>query len=199
MHYDVVEARYVRDYIVWLRFRDGQAGEIDLKPALHGPVFEPLKDLNNFRRLFVHPEFSTLAWPNDVDLAPETLYARVATRERGEYADSANSEASLGELRHSGAASNLRRRAAVAVPEISRFFGIVITMFYDEHGRPHFHARSGDHEVSVEIGSQIVRGQFPGRSLRFVLDWEELHREELVANWNRARQAQPLLPIEPLK
>ena len=164
MHYDVVEARYVRNYIVWLRFRDGRAGEIDLEPALHGPVFEPLKDVNSFRQLFVHPEFATLAWPNDVDIAPETLYERVATRER-----------------------------------LSRFFGIVITMFYDEHGLPHFHARSSEDEVSVEIGSQIVRGQFPGRSLRFVLEWEELHREELMANWDRARQGLALLPIEPLR
>jgi hypothetical protein len=52
--------------------------------------------------------------------------------------------------------------------------------------------------VSVEIGSQIVRGRFPGRNLRFVLDWEELHRDELIANWDRARQGLPLLPIEPL-
>jgi hypothetical protein len=163
MHYDVVEARYVRDYVVWLRFRDGRAGEIDLESALRGPVFEPLKDVSSFRQLFVHPEFATLAWPNDVDLAPETLYARLATPERG-----------------------------------TRFFGIVITMFYDEHGRPHFHARAGEHEVSVEIGSQIVRGRFPGRNLRFVLDWEELHRDELIANWDRARQGLPLLPIEPL-
>ena len=199
MHYDVVEARYVRDYVVWLRFRDGRAGEIDLAPALRGPVFEPLKDVNSFRQVFVHLEFATLAWPNDVDLAPETLYAGVATPERGEYADSAIREASFEELRHIGAASNLRQRAASAVPEIARFFGIVITMFYDEHGRPRFHARSGEHEVSIEIGSQIVRGRFPGRSLRFVLDWEELRRDELMANWDRARQGLPLLPIEPLR
>src|SRR5688572_9148293 len=169
MHYDVVDARYVRDYVVWLRFRDGRAGEIDLAPALRGPVFEPLKDVDSFRQLFVHPEFGTLAWSNDVDLAPETLYARVATPEHGEYADSAIRE------------------------------GIVITMFYDEHGRPHFHARSGEHEVSVEIGGQIVRGRFPGRSLRLVLDWEELRRDELMANWARARQGLPLIPIEPLR
>ena len=199
MHYDVVEARYVRDYIVWLRFRDGRAGEVNLESALHGPVFEPLKDVNSFRKVFVHPEFATLAWPNDVDLAPETLYARVTTSARGEYADSAISAASVEESRHIGAASKLRYRAATAVPEIARFFGIVITMFYDEHGRPHFHARSAEHEVSVEIGSQIVRGEFPGRGLRFVLDWEERHRDELMANWDRARQELPLLPIEPLK
>lgn len=199
MHYDVVEARHVRNYIVWLRFRDGRHGEIDLEPALRGPVFEPLKDVGSFRQLFVHPEFATLAWPNNVDMAPETLYAGVAQSHRNEYADSAISATLSGELRHSGAASNLRQSAAVAVPEIARFFGIVITMFYDEHGRPHFHARAGDDAVSVEIGTQTIRGTFPGRSLRFVLEWEELHRDELMANWDRARQGLPLLPIEPLK
>ena len=82
MHYDVVEARYVRNYIIWLRFRDGRAGEVDLEPAMHGPVFEPLKDVKNFRQVFVHPQFATLAWPNDVDIAPETLYASVAMSDR---------------------------------------------------------------------------------------------------------------------
>ena len=54
MDYDVLEARYVRDYVVWLRFRDGTAGEIDLAPVLRGPVFEPLKDIGVFRQFFIH-------------------------------------------------------------------------------------------------------------------------------------------------
>jgi hypothetical protein len=49
MDYEVLEARYLRDHIVWLRFRDGTRGEIDLAPALNGPVFEPLKDREYFR------------------------------------------------------------------------------------------------------------------------------------------------------
>ena len=59
MDYDVLEARYVRDHIVWLRFRDGTAGEIDLAPAMWGPVFEPHQDVDYFRtshwiRSFTH-------------------------------------------------------------------------------------------------------------------------------------------------
>jgi phosphomannomutase len=98
------------------------------------------------------------------------------------------------------AVPDLRRRLpADDVPEISRFFGIVIVMFYDEHGRPHFHARYGGEMVSVEIDSLLVSGQFPGRQLRLVLDWAELHRTELLENWDRARLGLPLVAIEPLR
>ncbi len=77
MDYDVLEARYLRDYVVWLRFRDGTSGEIDLRPVLRGPVFEPLKDLAFFRQFSVHPEFETLSWLNGADLAPEFLHDNI--------------------------------------------------------------------------------------------------------------------------
>jgi len=77
MDYDVLEARYVRDYVVWLRFRDGTAGEIDLESVLRGPIFQPLKDLAVFRQFFIHPEFDTLAWPNGADVAPEFLHDNI--------------------------------------------------------------------------------------------------------------------------
>jgi len=77
MHYDVLEARYVRDYIVWLKFRDGTSGEIDLGPELWGEVFEPLKDVAFFRQFKVDPECETLVWPNGADFAPEFLHDNV--------------------------------------------------------------------------------------------------------------------------
>ena len=77
MNYDVIEARYVRDYIIWLKFRDGTSGEIDLESELWGEVFEPLKDLAFFRQFSVHPEFETLVWPNGADFAPEFLHDNV--------------------------------------------------------------------------------------------------------------------------
>jgi hypothetical protein len=77
MDYDVLEARYVRDYVVWLRFRDGTAGEVDLGPELWGEVFEPLQDVEVFKKFTVHPEFHTLVWPNDADFAPEFLHDAV--------------------------------------------------------------------------------------------------------------------------
>lgn len=77
MDYSVMEARYVGGYTVWLRFRDGTAGEIDLGPELHGEVFEPLRDLTVFRTFYVHPEAKTLVWPNGADFAPEFLHDNV--------------------------------------------------------------------------------------------------------------------------
>ena len=71
--YHVLEARYIGDHVVWLRFQDGSSGEIDLAPALRGPVFEPLRDPEVFSRFTIHPEFHTLVWPNGADFAPEFL------------------------------------------------------------------------------------------------------------------------------
>ncbi len=78
MHdYHVLEARYVDGHTVWLRFRDGTSGEIDLAPALRGPVFEPLRDPVVFKDFAIHPEFHTLVWPNGADFAPEFLHDNV--------------------------------------------------------------------------------------------------------------------------
>jgi hypothetical protein len=73
----IVEARYVAGHVVWLRFRDGTSGEVDLAAALRGPVFEPLRDPAVFRQFQVHPEFHTLVWPNGADFAPEFLHGNV--------------------------------------------------------------------------------------------------------------------------
>lgn len=85
------------------------------------------------------------------------------------------------------------------MPEISRFLGIVIGMFFREHGLPHFHAVYGENKMTVEIESGNVRGEFPPRALRLVLEWSQLHKRELLENWERARQRQPLERIAPLE
>ena len=77
MSYDVVEARYVGGFVIWLRFRDDIAGEIDLESELYGPMFEPLRDPSAFRQFQIHPEFQTLTWPNGADFAPEFLHDNV--------------------------------------------------------------------------------------------------------------------------
>jgi len=81
MYYNVVEAKYLRDFTIWVKFEDGSQGEIDLASELWGAVFEPLKDPETFRNFEV-AEYGTVAWPNGADLAPEFLYerARVAVR-----------------------------------------------------------------------------------------------------------------------
>lgn len=76
MDYHVVDARYVADHVIWVRFRDGSEGEIDLGPELVGPVFEPLRDPEVFKRFRVDPEFRTLVWPNGADFAPEFLHRK---------------------------------------------------------------------------------------------------------------------------
>lgn len=72
----LVEARYVRDYVIWLRWSDGSQGEVDLAGELDGPVFEPLKDKSYFRSFILSPDMHTLVWPNGADLAPEFLHER---------------------------------------------------------------------------------------------------------------------------
>jgi hypothetical protein len=85
------------------------------------------------------------------------------------------------------------------MPEISRFLGIIIAMYHREHGPPHFHAVYGEYQITVQIETGIVSGQFPKRALRHVLEWLDLHAEELRANWELARQKRPLNAIAPLE
>jgi len=87
----------------------------------------------------------------------------------------------------------------VEVPEISRFLGIVIRMYYREHTPPHFHARYGEYDVVVQIETGVVQGRFPRRALRHVLEWHELHRAELLDDWNLACEGRPLRSIAPLE
>lgn len=76
MFLHVLEARYVRDYVVGLKFSDGMAGEVDLRAELEGPVFGSLRDIEQFKRFSV--AYHTLTWPNGADFAPEFLRERVA-------------------------------------------------------------------------------------------------------------------------
>lgn len=85
------------------------------------------------------------------------------------------------------------------MPEISRFFGILIVMYANEHGVPHFHAMYQDFEINVEIESGIVEGRFPPKELRFVQMWLELYKEELLENWQLITSHKPAKKIAPLK
>ncbi len=85
------------------------------------------------------------------------------------------------------------------MPEISRFFGIVIKMFFDDHNPPHFHAYYGDHEVLIDINHLAVfAGSFPPRALGLVIEWATLHQVELLKDWTLARDQQSLDRIDPL-
>ena len=86
------------------------------------------------------------------------------------------------------------------MPEISRFFGIVIRMFYNDHAPPHFHAEYGEHEALVEIESlEVYAGDLPRRALALVREWAALHRDQLRLDWTLARSGRPPDPIAPLE
>jgi len=73
----LVEAEYIADYRIRLRFADGAEGEVDLPNELSGPIFQPLKNPKAFRQFRVHPVLRTLVWPNGADFAPEFLRAKL--------------------------------------------------------------------------------------------------------------------------
>ena len=85
------------------------------------------------------------------------------------------------------------------MPELSRFLGIIIAMYYRDHEPGHFHAYYGRYEITVNVATGAVTGHFPRRALRHVLEWYELHRQELIDNWDSARRREPLRAIEPLE
>lgn len=85
------------------------------------------------------------------------------------------------------------------MPEISLFCGIRITMFYSDHNPPHFHAEYAEQKALVDIQEGcVIRGALSARQLKLVLAWCELHRDELMQNWELARDAKPLNRIDPL-
>lgn len=85
------------------------------------------------------------------------------------------------------------------MPEISLFRGIRITMYYNDHNPPHFHAEYAGHKCLVDvIYGCVFRGSLPARQLKLVLAWNELHRDELMQNWELARNEKPLNQVAPL-
>ncbi len=85
------------------------------------------------------------------------------------------------------------------MPIISRFFGIIVFMFWREHQPPHFHAKYRDEEVIVEIETGRVTGNISPRVLNMVQEWKELHQDELMADWKLAEESNPLKRIKPLE
>ncbi|MHB8763886.1 MAG: DUF4160 domain-containing protein [Deferrisomatales bacterium] len=86
------------------------------------------------------------------------------------------------------------------MPEISRFFGIVVAMFHGDHAPPHFHVRYGDQRALVAIQTlTVLRGKISPRALGLVVEWAARHERELMEDWELARAQQPLRPIEPLE
>ena len=86
------------------------------------------------------------------------------------------------------------------MPIVSRFFGIVIAFYWEDHAPPHFHAKYSGDEVLIGIRTgEIVRGSLPRRALSLVNEWRQLHIDELLDNWERASERRPMAYIDPLE
>ncbi|PVE44168.1 DUF4160 domain-containing protein [Limnohabitans planktonicus] len=86
------------------------------------------------------------------------------------------------------------------MPEISRFFGIIITMYYDDHNPPHFHVRYNEHKAEISISNlALLAGRLPPRVMGMVMEWASLHQTELVADWALACEEAELKKIAPLE
>ena len=87
------------------------------------------------------------------------------------------------------------------MPELSRFFGIVIQMYVDDHAPAHFHARQAGREVAIDIETLAIigRGRLSPRAHALVVEWAALHAEELRTDWGLAQSGLPLRRIAPLR
>jgi hypothetical protein len=86
------------------------------------------------------------------------------------------------------------------MPVVSRFFGIVIAFYWEDHLPPHFHAKYGGDEAVVNIRTgEVINGSLPPRALSLVDEWRKLRVKELAANWERAHRREPLVYIDPLE
>lgn len=72
-------------------------------------------------------------------------------------------------------------------------------MYHKDHNPPHFHARYGDYEVIISLNGKILEGNFPKRALRLIIKWLKIHKNELIDNWNRTQNGEPLNSIDPLE
>jgi len=85
------------------------------------------------------------------------------------------------------------------MPQISTFYGLIILMNFKDHAPPHFHVWYGEYKITVTIKDGIVTGNMPGRALKMIFEWLEVHRDELLEVWEKAQKGEPLNSIEPLK
>lgn len=85
------------------------------------------------------------------------------------------------------------------MPVISRFYGILIVMYFNDHNPPHFHAKYSGYEAIFDFDGQIIEGEIPKRAAKFIQEWITYHRSELEQNWEKARTGEPLDYIAPLE
>ena len=84
------------------------------------------------------------------------------------------------------------------MPEISRFYGIIIKMFYNVHNPPHIHVEYQDFKAIITINEGIIEGKMPKTALKLIFEWMELHKDELLKNWEKIESKKPIDIIAPL-
>jgi hypothetical protein len=85
------------------------------------------------------------------------------------------------------------------MPELSRFLGIAILMYFDDHNPPHFHVRYNDFRAIISIKDlTLMEGELPPRVWGLVMEWAGLHKNELLDNWNMVKETGKWFKIEPL-
>jgi hypothetical protein len=86
------------------------------------------------------------------------------------------------------------------MPTISRFYGILIQMYFDDHNPPHFHAIYNEYKAVISIHDfSLLYGDLPAKALGLVIEWAKLHQQELLQEWNLAKDHKTLFEVEPLK
>jgi hypothetical protein len=186
----VVSVMPAGGYKLRVRFSDGAEGVVSLEGRLRGAAFEPLRDVLLFEGAYVDGS-GGVAWPNGADIDPEVLYSElqvsgpvVRRSFRRSFEEAARDKAEI----------------VARLPELSRFFGLVVRMFYDDHARAHFHAEYAGATATITIrdGNVETHG-FPPRALRLLEEWRVLHAHDLMENWRRMRDGELPLPIAPLE
>lgn len=84
------------------------------------------------------------------------------------------------------------------MPTLSLFYGIIITMYFDDHNPPHFHAKYQEHRAEIDFDGNVLKGELPEKQLRMVQAWAAIHEEDLKANWELLKNASQPEKIEPL-
>ena len=166
-------------YRIWLRYADGASGEVDLSDMAGKGVFRSWRDPGFFAGVHVAPH-GAVARSDEIELCADAFYLELTGQP----------------LR----AAAFRAAGRSCCPCLSRFYGVVVRMYFREHGPPHFHADYAGQEAVIGIDDlAVLRGRLPPRALGFVIEWTALHQTDLRAAWERTLRREDPGKIAPLE
>ena len=206
----VTHVTVLPDYRLFVRFIDGTEGEVDMSAQVNSPgagVFAELANPEAFSRAF--NEDGHVAWPTGQDLAPDAMHAELAANGRWILGPFSANEASALDWQPTRCDDEdlkaVRPNPGLldseeSMPEISRFFGIIILMHFNEHAPPHFHSKYGSSKCSVDLQTlRVMAGQLPRRAMAMTLEWAAEYRKELMENWELCANGRTPRKIPPLE